>query len=504
MSVSVSKQSADLASRLVAEVAVAHVKLGRMRPWREVLRGEGAEAAGQREAASAEDPGPVWLELYLELDDVAPEIEERIYDWFEGSIQPWDELDRPLVGWDTEVREALSELDLVAPDSTLDDPPAATRVLAMLPHLYALGVNRVRQELSRKGIPTGPDEADGHSGGSEPGSNGSSAAEADADGEPGPSGPDGGGAAPDLFPLVGFSPVSGSDETLSVRTLRTNVAVIGNAMITIRLPDLACPDERRRPGEPNGPLQPSDRATPEDLYVPGRYFPCWDAGADDLAEEIARHQASTSRALSDEVRESMHSCAEAVASAGRPDRRGWKEREDEEEQKQLVFQRLSQVTDMADRQLARLLRRLGSYGETDEAAKDSRAVDMRRRYRYALDEIRSLERELASVRDRHRAHMDAQSQIDRSRFEDMVALAGAAILLPALVVGIFSANVWLPGREDTHRFAALLLMILGCALGAALTIDRIRARKLPQTRPQLGAAGLVALSFLVAVVLLVK
>jgi chromosome segregation ATPase len=285
--------------------------------------------------------------------------------------------------------------------------------------------------------------------------------------------------------------------------LRTNVAVIGNAMIMIRLPDLPCPDERRQPGEPNGPLQPSDRATREDLYVPGRFLPCWDAGADDLAEEIARHQASTSRALSDEVRESMHSCAREVAGLGQPDRRSWKERQDEEEEKQRIFERLSQITDMADRQLSRLLRRLGSYGETDESEKSSRAADMRRRYRYALDEIRSLERELASVRDRHRAHMDAQSQIDRSRFEDLVALAGAAILLPALVVGVFSANVWLPGREDAHRFAALILMILGCALGAVVTIDRVRARKLPETGKQWGAAALVAVSFLMALVLLV-
>jgi hypothetical protein len=499
MSVSVSNETAAPGARPPAAGAVARVRHLQTRAWGDVLRGEGAEAAAKRDTAAARRDrpaptaavGPVWLELYLELDEVDADREQSIYNWFEGSIQPWDDLDRPAVAWDPEVADELSKLELEAPDPALANPPAATRALALLPHLYALGVNRVSQELSRKGIETGLKGPDADTNGSNGATGNGSGSKAHA---PAPEGIE-------LFPIVGFSPVSGDDEGLGVCTLRTNVAVIGNAMITIRLPDLPCPDSRRAPGQPPKRLEASDRATRKELYTPSRFFPCWDAGADDVAEEIARHQASTARALSDAVRDAVHTCArDGQDDATRPDRRSWREREKEEERKQQIFERLSQVTDMADRQIARLLRRLGGYGEDDGDSTDSQAGDIRRRYHFALDEIRSLERELGSARDRHRTHMDAQSQIDRSRFEDTVALAGAAILLPALIVGVFSANVWLPGHNATHRFVALLLLIVGCAGAAILVIDRIRARKLPETKAQWSIAAVVVVCFAGAIV----
>src|SRR3712207_1494553 len=99
--------------------AVAHVRLLQTRPWDEVLRGEGAEAASRRATGPNDlDAGPAWLELYLELAEIGEaheNQENQVYDWFEGSIQPWDDLDesivhldRPIVHWDCDIREALS------------------------------------------------------------------------------------------------------------------------------------------------------------------------------------------------------------------------------------------------------------------------------------------------------------------------------------------------------------------------------------------------------------
>ena len=486
--------------------AVANVRLLQTRMWDEVLRGEGAEAAKRRATGPDDvDAGPVWLELYLELAEIDEAHEGEVYDWFEGSIQPWDELDRslvhldrPTVHWDCEVRDELSKLGLRAPTPDLDDPPAATRALALLPHLYALGVNRVEQELWRKGVKTGLNSSRGKSNGSKAKSNGSKNGKSNGSrSKAHPRAPEG----IELFPIVGFSPVSGAGESMTVSTLRTAVAVIGNAMITLRLPDLPCPDERRPAGKPPLRLKSSDRATRQELHAPGRFFPCWDAGADDLAEEIARHQASTARALADEVRESVRASAEQLQAElqadERSDHRSWKERKDQANQKQRVFQRLSQITDMADRHLSRLLRRLGSYGEGEEGRGDGpQAVDVRRRYRYALDEVRSLERELASERDRHRAHMDSESQIERSRFEDTVALVGSAILLPTLIVGVFGANVWPPADAlELHALGGLGLLILGCAAAAILTIEAVRARRWPPATSHLIVAFVVVACF---------
>jgi hypothetical protein len=521
MAVSTVETVTELGAATPSARAVAHVRLLQTRPWDKVLRGEGAEAARRRATGPNDlDAGPAWLELYLELAEVDEAHENEVYDWFEGSIQPWDDLDesivhleRPIVHWDCDVREALSRHGLCAPHPGLADPPDATRALALLPHLYALGVNRVEQELARKGVETGLHATTTESNGSKAKSNGSKAksngskANGRRNGQSSAHKANARRSIPEgiaLFPIVGFSPVEGSGESTTVCTLRTAVAVIDNVMITLRLPDLPCPDTRRPAGKPPLGLEPSDRATRKPLRAPRRFFPCWDACADDLAEEIARHQAATSRALADRVRESMRECAdqlqEELQQDGSANRPAWKERKVQANEKQRVFRRLSQITDMADRQLSRLLRRLGSYGESERRSDGEQAADVRRRYRYALDEIHSLERELTAERDRHRAHMDSESQIERSRFEDMVALVGSAILLPGLIVGIFATNIWSPAKSlELEAFGGLLLLIVGCAVTAIVAIQAFKARKWPPETEHLTAKQHVIVGVLVVV-----
>lgn len=55
---------------------------------------------------------------------------------------------------------------------------------------------------------------------------------------------------------------------------------------------------------------------------------------------------------------------------------------------------------------------------------------------------------------------------DTARFQRMIALVGAAILVPALIAGIFGANVRVPGEGSSAGFWAMLLFMLAGALGS--------------------------------------
>lgn len=392
----------------------------RLRIRRELLPGT------QPQGAQTEHP--LWLELHLELS-------EENYAWFEGSINPWRQVDRPGVEWDTEILEqALKVAELPLPRAGLG-APLESRVVALAPHLYSLGVNRVRQEL----------------------------------------GLDGSEERIDLFPLVGFAPAEASGE-LAFHTLRTNVVVVDGAIVTVRLPDLLCP--------PSGEPQAMSSSSP--LDIPPRFLPSWDATAAEVAEEVARHQAATTRALADRVRKELRSVLDQAddrpADESLPaDARLQREREILDQ-----LGRLTRIAEMADRQLARLLRRMGTYGD-DGANRE--AADIRRRYGYALDEIRALGREIASARDRYRARADAERQAERERFQFVAALVGSAILVPTLVAGVFGANVWVPGERHPAGFGALIALIIAFAAMGPLVIDRASRR---QWRPRRALRPLLA------------
>src|SRR4051812_33371809 len=417
------------------------------------------------------DGGPVWLELYLEIAEVSEAEDRKAYRWFEGSASPWGELPRPVVAWD-EVAKSLSGRGLRAPDpDTAHDPdvPDATRALALLPHLYSLGTNRVVQELLRKGGEASVNGVEPDMNGHEPTGHGLLARVFGAreNGSHAGAGPSGNGSAAsqiELFPLVGFHPFPGASRRLEFRTLRTNVAVIGETIVTVRLPDLPCPPAwKPQRGKEDPPLSQEERRTEDPLEIPSRFFPCWDARATDFAEEIARHQAATGRALSDEVRKAMEPCTEHESGRLRKPRgRSEPGAPVPDEQKLDDLVHLGEVAEVADRQLSRVLRRLGSFGQEagDGAAAQGLAAlsDIRRRYHYAVDEIRTLEKELDSARVRLRTHME-------TRFQATVAFAGSAILIPTLVAGIFGANVWLPGERHTEGLFALLLFIVAFAAG---------------------------------------
>lgn len=411
------------------ELPAATVRRTKSRVRRDLLQHPDA-------AAASRSTRPMWIELHLELSD-------ENYDWFEGSISPWKQVDRPEVEWEPEARELLKIADLTAPDREQRPTGFETRVLSLLPHLYSLGVNRVLQELQL-------DEKEA--------------------------------AKVELFPLVGFAPHE--DEKISFETLRMNVAVIDEVIVTIRLPNLVCPPS----------AEPRALRTAGPLNVPPRFLPAWDASALDVAEEVARHQAATTRALADEVRRDLQRVLEdAAAMSSHTDALTGDARLALEQGILSQFAQLSRIAEMADRQLARLLRRMGSYGEETEKLEPA---DIRRRYGYALDEVRTLGREIVSARDRHLARADTERQAEREQFQFIAALVGSSILIPTLIAGIFGANVWVPGEAHAEGFVALIAFILAFATGGTWLIDRSwkrRWRPPPGLRPTFGVIALIAL-----------
>jgi CorA-like Mg2+ transporter protein len=55
---------------------------------------------------------------------------------------------------------------------------------------------------------------------------------------------------------------------------------------------------------------------------------------------------------------------------------------------------------------------------------------------------------------------------ETARFQRLVTIVGAAVLVPGLVAGIFGANVRFHGRDSAQAFWAMLLLMLGSGIGS--------------------------------------
>lgn len=96
--------------------------------------------------------------------------------------------------------------------------------------------------------------------------------------------------------------------------------------------------------------------------------------------------------------------------------------------------------------------------------------------------------------------------LETARFQRMVTIFGAAVVVPGLVAAIFGANVGFQGRESTQAFWAMLLLMAGSALGGYAAIRLLEAGAwawITQHRPVSwlnAVARLTALALLVSVI----
>ena len=351
---------------------------------------------------------PIWVQLAL------PWLSADQQSWFEGSVDPWHELDEPQLDW----TDVLGVLDAVGVGPSALDPQER-RLLERLPYLYGRGVARVAREVwgARSDAP----------------------------------------AQLRFFPTVGFRPKREMPDPPRFWTVRATVGVIRNVVVTVRLPDLWWNDERECfDYTPGGPLD-----------VAKRFYPnSDDLTADDVAEAIGLQQASTARAVSESIRTRLTKIERAsrreVSGGARRDRKA----------KHDNARRVIDMTDtlyQLDRQVERLLRRV-EINASDVVGQSS--SDIAVRYRFALDELRSLEGNgrLASEAIR------TAERVEREHFEFVGAIVATVILVPTLVATIYGANVKLPAKDSWAGFAALVGSIIACVVLALYLVRKVLPR----------------------------
>lgn len=353
---------------------------------------------------------PIWVQLVL------PWLSDDQQAWFEGSVDPWRELEEPELDW-TDVHGVLDAAG-IGPFA-LD--PHEQRLLERLPYLYGRGVARVAREVwgARSDTP----------------------------------------AQLRFFPTVAFRPGKEKTDPPRFWTVRATVGVIRNVVVTVRLPDLWWNDES----------ECFDYTAEGQLDVAQRFFPrSDDLTADDVAEAIGLQQASTARAVSDSIRTRLTKIERAsrreVGGGARRDRKA----------KHDNARRVIDMTDtlyQLDRQLERLLRRV-ELNASDVVGQSS-SSDIAVRYRFALDELRSLEGNGRLASDAIRT----AERAEREHFEFVAAIVASVILVPTLVATIYGANVKLPAKDSWAGFAALVGSIIACGVFALFLVRKLLPRQ---------------------------
>jgi CorA-like Mg2+ transporter protein len=397
------------------------------RPW----RGDEARLQAEPIKKAVVTGQPIWVQLAL------PRLSDDEQSWFEGSVDPWgQELEAPEVDW-TRVDGVLDAVGIAPP--VLDRHER--RLLERLPYLYGRGVSRVAREVwgSRSRAP----------------------------------------APLRFFPTVAFRPIEQSDPP-RFRTVRATVGVIRNVVVTVRLPDLWWNDEKCD-GDEKGAF---DYSPGGPLGVAQRFFPVADdLTADDVAEAIGLQQASTARAVSERVRTRLTK----IERASRSEAGGGTLRD-----RTTNLAHARDVIDMTDtlyqldRQLERLLRRV-ELNASDVVGRSS-SSDIAVRYRFALDELRSLEGNGGLASQAISQAIARADQAEHERFEFVAAALASVILLPTLAATIYGANVALPAKNNWEGFIVMMLVIIAFAVLGLFTI----AKALPR-RAMPGAAVLLPL-----------
>ena len=481
--------------------------------YRAVTDLENSEMLGLVEEARR-DGGPVWFELAL------PNLDRTAGEWFEGSLNVWQTVETPEIDW-ASAEPVFDRLDLTPPTTSYrDDEPPETSLIRVLPHIWSRGILRAVKDLAPQ---LSLDDS------------------------------------ARLFPTVGLwqhpeEVQIEEDEPWGpiapITIIRTNVGVVRNCVITVRLPDLVCKGAVLSDGD--GQPLPS-----RDLMIPERFLPFRQPNAREIAEAIAHHQAATARAVTEPLRRRLRNLERVFAEEAGDDRSEDVEEppepasptrrarikqrvapsvsDDPRERAAEAMKLIDQMTEVLfslDRQVSRLLRRFGSFGNDQvHAGGDAQITQLLRalpfvdearpmgdrlipreaklRNEFALDELRALTADARLARDVIRGEAEARERDEREKFQFVAAIIGSVILFPSLIAGIYGANVELPGPRETGGWPLLLFVIGFGVLGfyfvhetwvrwpLSRDTDKLRVRALTAAGVVLAAALflLIAISF---------
>lgn len=359
-----------------------------------------------------------WIETYLDG------LQEHKREWFEGQYDVWKSMENPAVDWRA-MQDILEAVRLKAPPPVRlrKEEPNAT-LLRAIPYAYTRGTfGTMRDALSSGGDRPDPDTT-----------------------------------LPTIFPFVGFQPERRKSDTdrVSYVAIRAVVAVIGSVVISMRLPNLRC-------APADGEAEYDIEGAKSSFKVPRRFLPLHrNPTAHDIAEAIGIHQATTLRGISNRIRQRLadfEQSAQRLNHGGATAKRGSQPldvvRRTTEE-----IDRQADLVQTLDREISLVLRRMGG-SEADPADPASRLVpvEVRRRYGFALDEVRSLREDCRLTAGVAHQALTIYEQRLQERFQGFATVLTSAVLIPTLVVGIFGVSVKVPAANKSYAFPALVGLV---------------------------------------------
>jgi CorA-like Mg2+ transporter protein len=385
----------------------------------------------ERLRAGAAAGGTVWVETRVDVDGNKDQRE-----WLEGEFPVWSPLPTPRIFWRA-MAAPLEALGLEAPAQHREDGESgSSKLLRALPFAYSRGAfGTVRDALFESSAVDELTQA--------------------AKGDP-----------LTTFPTVGFMPGNsdpGNTEVLYT-ALHATVGVVGNTVVSVRLPDTFCPTlgEERAHASP-WKLVPADvlsRFLPQGRTASGR----------EVAEAIGMHQATSARAIAAEIRRRLEDVEDVAGQLNDEDAPNVDEKPQFKKKVNLAAKRIDELAEVAqhlDRNLSTILRRFsGKISDAPEAVQELAPLETKRRYSFALDNVRALHEDcrLASQIVRHELSTYEHSQ--RERFQFIAAVLASVVLIPTLIASILGVNLGVPGQNSRVGFAAFVIAIAGlCIVG---------------------------------------
>lgn len=447
--------------------------------WHAEARGEWdvvedltAPSGIERLRAGAAAGGTVWVETRVDVDGNKDQRE-----WLEGEFPVWSPLPTPRIFWRA-MGAPLEALGLQAPAQHREDgESASSKLLRALPFAYSRGAfGTVRDALFEQSAVEELKRA--------------------ANGDP-----------LTTFPTVGFMPGNsdpGNTEVLYT-ALHATVGVIGNTVVSVRLADTFCPTlGEERTHAPPWKLVPADVLT--------RFLPHGRAASGrEVAEAIGMHQATSARAVAAEIRRRLEAVEDVAGQLNDENGSDGGEKPQFKEEVNVAAKRIDELAEVAqhlDRNLSTILRRFsGKISGAPEAVQELTPLETKRRYSFALDNVRTLHEDcrLASQIVRHELTTYEHSQ--RERFQFIAAVLASVVLIPTLVASILGVNLGVPGENSRVGFAAFVIAIAGlCVIGysALRTAENYHwSPPANQLRMHLGMAAGILIA-LVIVLLLVS
>jgi Mg2+ and Co2+ transporter CorA len=141
------------------------------------------------------------------------------------------------------------------------------------------------------------------------------------------------------------------------------------------------------------------------------------------------------------------------------------------------MEKLSEITHQLDQQVARILRRFGGkVVDAPAPAKELVPREVKRRYRFALDDVRQLRDDCELVSEMVGETLARYDREQRERFQHIAAVLGACVLIPTLIASLFGVNFGVPGKENLSSFIAFVVAMFFLAGTGIFALLRAQKR----------------------------